>query len=382
MSISHIPYPKMEQAKRAPQEFNNTLVVLLEKIHGTNFSIIYNQDGECLGMAKRTSILQDGEKFFNVQQLDDDLKTRMSIIARKLTDNCSGIVRFYGEYYGGNYNNTTSSGCVKIQKGMDYAPVNAFAVFDILVQLDDGTNVFLSWDAVKQITERFQVPHVPEVARGLWGNLKESFDIEGMTSRVPIELHGLATVENPESEGVIVRTLTPEYGERYKWKKAKYCETPKENRRNKGNQQKELINTICEWMNQNRFDAYMSKVGPEAFRERSSIGDHVKALVSDVMEDVQREYQDISESMRKSLWKPLSKRANGFVHSFRKTLEEQPIQVSKTEPEAPTLDTSTMSNDERIENLHRQHEGLLKEVQELTSQLERAEAWANRLTTM
>jgi hypothetical protein len=100
------------------------------------------------------------------------------------------------------------------------------------------------------------------------------------------------------------------------------------------------------------------------------------------MEDVQREYQDISESVRKSLWKPLSKRANGFVHSFRKTLEEQPIQVSKTEPEAPTLDTSTMSNDERIENLHRQHEGLLKEVQELTSQLERAEAWANRLTTM
>ena len=46
MSISHIPIQRWNKPKGA-QEFNNTLVVLLEKIHGTNFSMIYNQDGEC-----------------------------------------------------------------------------------------------------------------------------------------------------------------------------------------------------------------------------------------------------------------------------------------------------------------------------------------------
>lgn len=382
--IQHIPYPKMEQVKKAPENMNTQQVVLLEKLHGTNFSMIYDQDGQLLGMAKRTAILHEGEKFFNVQKMDDVLKRKLSVATIKLMETHQGKVRFYGEYYGGSYNKTTSPNSVKIQQGMDYSPDNGFAVFDILIQLSDGTNTFLSWDAVKQITDRYEIPHVPEVARGIWSDLKESFDLEGMTSKVPYELHGLNAVENPESEGVIVRTVTPGYGERYKWKKSKYCETPKDQRRNKGNSQKMIINTVSEWMNQNRFDAYKSKVGPDAFRDRSYIGDHVKALVTDVMEDVNRDYHDMNVSVKKSLWKPLSKKANAFIHNFRKTLDENPtsVQVSTPEPEVPRLDTSTMSNDERIERLNKQQEYLLKEVQELTIQLERVEAWERRLSAM
>ena len=371
--IRHIPYPKMQQTKNAPTQFGGEYVVLLEKIHGTNFSMIYDQDGQLVGMAKRTALLHEGEKFFNVQKMDEELKQGLSIIARKLIDEGHGTVRFYGEYYGGSYNKTTTPNSVKIQKGMDYTPDNAFAVFDILVQMCDGTNVFLSWDAVKQITERYGVPHVPEVGRGRWDYLKDSFDIEGMTSRVPLELHALNAVDNPESEGVIVRTVTPEYGERYKWKKSKYCETPKDQRRNKGNSQKEFIKTICEWMNQNRFDAYMSKVGPDAFRDKSFIGDHVKALVADVMEDVNRDYHDMNVSMKKSLWKPLSKLANGFVYKFRDTLEENPIEVSTNEPEVPRPDTSTMTNNERLDFLHMENENLINEIALLKSRLEKTE---------
>lgn len=379
--IKHIPYPKMEQVKNAPIQFGEEYVVLLEKIHGTNFSMIYDQDGQLVGMAKRTSLLHEGEKFFNVQKMDEELKQSLSIIARTLIDDGHGTVRFYGEYYGGSYNKTTTPNSVKIQKGMDYTPDNAFAVFDILVQMSDGTNVFLSWDAVKQITERYGVPHVPEVGRGRWVDLKDSFDIEGLTSKVPLELHALNAVENPESEGVIVRTARPCYGERYKWKKSKYCETPMDQRKNKGNSQKELINTISQWMNQNRFDAYMSKVGPDAFRDRSLTGDHIKALVSDVMEDVNRDYHDMNESVKKSLWKPLSKKANAFIHNFRKTQDENPIQVPIPVPEVHRPDTSTMTIDERLDFLNRENESLINEIALLKSRLEKTEQREKRLSS-
>ena len=170
-------------------------------------------------MAKRTSILHEGEKFFNVHNLSEDLKMRLSIIpvppmiVQVLSDFMENITVVLMT--------RLLLQSVKIQKTWIIHPTT-HSVFDILVQLNDGTNIFLSWDAVKQITERFDVPHVPEVTRGIWSDLKESFDLEGMTSRVPHELHNLNTVENPESEGVIVRTVTPGYGERYKWKKSKY----------------------------------------------------------------------------------------------------------------------------------------------------------------
>lgn len=378
MDLQHIPYTKMESIKKATEDLERKDVVLLEKIHGTNLSVIFNNNGRQIAICKRSTFIGENEKFYNVQKTISLISDNLGQASIDLLQGREGYVRFYGEAYGGNYQNKKGQNCILVQKGMDYSPNNCFAVFDILVQVSNNVNLFLSWDAVKEQCSKFNIPHVPEVGRGKWRDLRNSFDIEGMNSFVPWVLHNLTEVENPQAEGVIVRTTESGWGERYKWKKDKYCETPIENRRKKDNSKnKDLIDTIIGWMNQNRLDAFVSKVGREQIFDMKQMGRNVGGLMTDVMDDVAKDYPSMNQNTKNSMKKPLSRKARililNYIDEFKNEECDRTIQNVE-------VDRSQMSNDERIELLKDENQFLTMEIQSLNERLIRTEEREKRLS--
>ena len=324
--IPHIKYPKIETITDADDSLNNENVVILEKIHGSNLSFIFNPKGEHIATAKRNSLVDSNENFYNVHNFSktNNIISNMSLLTKYIcSQNSNDIyrIRYYGEYYGGCYNGITASNAKKIQNNMNYSENNEFAVFDILLEChfeyNNETHIWLSWDDVKNYTDKFGVPHVPELLRDTWSKIKEEFDLQNMISVVPKQLTGFSGVDNPEAEGVIVKVLSPKnlsgFTRRYKWKKNKYCETPSKRIDPITNKRKTII---IEWMNENRFNNYKSKVGIDFIIDKQNMVININNLKEDVLEDVEVKYGTCEKKFIKSLGKPLSKKARQLILKF------------------------------------------------------------------
>ncbi|MBQ8810224.1 MAG: hypothetical protein IJZ69_07810, partial [Bacteroidales bacterium] len=60
--------------------------VVQEKVHGTNTSFLC--DGNDVKFAKRTSILEDDEKFYDYQELVDEYKEKVISLFNHLKQDC------------------------------------------------------------------------------------------------------------------------------------------------------------------------------------------------------------------------------------------------------------------------------------------------------
>ena len=77
--------------------------VVQEKVHGTNTSFLC--DGNDVKFAKRTSILEDDEKFYDYQELVDEYKEKVISLFNHLKQDCPDMqsVSVFGELFGGSY---------------------------------------------------------------------------------------------------------------------------------------------------------------------------------------------------------------------------------------------------------------------------------------
>ena len=115
-------YPSLvKYRKRHTDELNGRQVVLLEKIHGSNFSFYCQRtdNGEFnLQVGKRTSLLGPKERFFNYKVIVAKYKASIEELAYHLfQDGQSHTLVVLGEYFGGIYNNKVLEGSMPIQKG-------------------------------------------------------------------------------------------------------------------------------------------------------------------------------------------------------------------------------------------------------------------------
>ena len=172
-------------------------VVLLEKIHGSNFSHYWKRDGDgtvSYRVAKRTSFLTPEDRFFNYQVIVDKYKPCVEELAFHLfQDDVPHTLVVLGEYFGGIYDNKVPAGSVSIQRGQyaNYCGHNEFAVFDFIV---DG--VALPWDIVVEHCETFGLMSVPEIKRGLWEDIKD-FNVEKFKSPTAIKFNGENDIPSP-----------------------------------------------------------------------------------------------------------------------------------------------------------------------------------------
>lgn len=129
--------------------------VVQEKVHGANTSFLC--DGEDVRFAKRTSMLADGEQFYDYPELLGRYKERVLNLFTNVNAKYPDVkqISVFGEMFGGLY---PHDGVQKernmslIQKGVYYTPGHEFYGFDIYLFTEDGGR-FLPVDEVNEFFE-------------------------------------------------------------------------------------------------------------------------------------------------------------------------------------------------------------------------------------
>ena len=77
--------------------------VVQEKVHGANTSFLC--DGESVRFAKRTSLLEKDEKFYDYPELLERYRDRVVALAKEEMNRYAGTrsVNIFGEMFGGTY---------------------------------------------------------------------------------------------------------------------------------------------------------------------------------------------------------------------------------------------------------------------------------------
>jgi Rnl2 family RNA ligase len=302
-------YPKLEHYNKSNiPAYIGKYIYVTEKIHGSNFQIYINVDKndkiKDYRYGRRTGFIDYNENFFGCKITMSKYETKLKNMALQLGE---GVTIIYGEYYGGYCDGKTITGCYSVQNGpyANYSSENKFKIFDIV-----HDNEFLLWDKVKELCFYNNLEHVPEIMRGIYPDILEGFDVETLKSIVS-ESEQLA-------EGIVINTLDNSVDFKMKWVATGMKEKPRIKKHTVSVNSSVKIDYEG-YMNQNRFDKYLSKVGPDLFK-LENIGKIIKELVLDALDDIKSDnlYHNEKEEakIRKILSGPARRLAITYINSI------------------------------------------------------------------
>lgn len=175
--------------------------VALEKLHGAHF--VVGVEGDQVLFGKRKEWLDTETPFFGWQLLAEDLRNRVTELARSLG---SKIFFAYGELLGGSYPHAdvvAVPGLSAVQTGIWYAPEIRWVVFDMLVaDSEDDEGTFWAHSEVETLAAAHGLLVPPLIRRARRTDL-ESVPVRAQT-RFPPGL-GLPPIADNIAEGIILK---------------------------------------------------------------------------------------------------------------------------------------------------------------------------------
>ena len=174
--------------------------VVQEKVHGANTSFLC--DGESVRFAKRTSLLEDDEKFYDYPELLERYKDRVIALTKDVMGRYAGVksVNIFGEMFGGTYPHKDVQPNRKvtvIQKGVCYCPEHEFYGFDIYL-VGEESNRYLPVDEVNELFERHGFLYAKTLFKG---TLSECLKYPNAFQSKIAEWLGLPAIEDNICEG-------------------------------------------------------------------------------------------------------------------------------------------------------------------------------------
>ena len=184
--------------------------VVQEKVHGANTSFLC--DGEDVRFAKRTSMLADGEQFYDYPELLSRYMDRVLKLFADIKAKYPEVIHIsvFGEMFGGLYPHDGIRAAHKvalIQKGVCYTPEHEFYGFDIYLFTEDGGR-FLPVDEMNELFETEGFFYAKTLFRG---TLAECLKHPNAFQSKIAEWLGLPAIEDNICEGIVIRPVTPMY---------------------------------------------------------------------------------------------------------------------------------------------------------------------------
>lgn len=372
MALAHIPYRSLEQFRIALTsgylETYKSDVVVQEKIHGSNISIVglKNLDVENgweFQLGSRRRWISSDEKFNNIQSLFESHRTQIIQLFNKLNDQFyvdtgeQCVIRLFGEVFGGKYGGSKDANAFRTQCEPNYGPSNDFAFFDAFVG-----DTCIPIDDFIEIIPKFGLKIAPVIYRGPLADFLASFDVNEFKSVVSSEFYGLEFIDQPKAtEGVVIRTVNPKAskGEAtvLKYKQTWAVENP---RVIKGNIEKAPQNSFAQFvdcmamLNENRIISYRSKNTIEDLTNPRLIGTHVKEIVADTMRDVVEEFppNKFPDLNQRDVSRALSKKAFPLFKNYIERIGRESLPLG-----------------DRLRNTASEHSKLCAEVNSLKTRI-------------
>ena len=302
--------------------------VVQEKVHGANTSFLC--DGETVRFAKRTSMLEEGEQFYDYPELLERYKDRVQKLFGDIKAKYPKMthISVFGEMFGGLYPHDgvkTRQKVSLIQRGVCYTPDHEFYGFDIYLFTEEGGR-FLPVDEVNELFETYSFFYAKTLFRG---TLAECLKQPNAFQSKIAEWLGLPAIEDNICEGIIIRPVTPMYlrnGSRVliKSKNERFAERKSAKRRTKlfvepvpySDELKALIVEGETYVTENRLANVVSHIGEVHFPK--DFGKVMGLFSKDVLEDFLKEHGNLYTALEKSEQKLLNKELNKFCTALVK----------------------------------------------------------------
>lgn len=295
--------------------------VVTNKIHGSNFQFSIDIAKGKVTCGKRTSSLHWEENFFGYQkvyakykeQLVDIIKAYKPLIDCKVSlgdfDSVDSPIKnitmiLFGELFGGKYEHpevARDNTATCVQREVQYAPHNDFALFDIftIVEYEDG-QVQSKWKPFDSLVDFANYRRLPVVPHYFVGTLDECLNYNNtFVDDVGKKLFGLPLIEGNICEGVVIRpwdeTKYLRNGNRIliKNKNEKFAEKkgvkpPKPTKTPEDFAKEEAEGEIvAQFVNDARLRSVLSKIGQVTEKD---FGVVQKALIEDVRSEFFKDY--------------------------------------------------------------------------------------------
>ena len=302
--------------------------VVQEKVHGANTSFLC--DGETLRFAKRTSMLEEGEQFYDYPELLERYRDRVLKLFGDIKAKYPEVthISVFGEMFGGLYPHDgvkTKQKVSLIQRGVCYTPDHEFYGFDIYLFTEAGGR-FLTVDEVNEIFETCGFFYAKTLFRG---TLAECLKQPNAFQSKIAEWLELPAIEDNICEGIVIRPVTPMYlrnGSRVliKSKNERFAERKSAKRRTKlfvepvpySDELKALIVEGETYVTENRLAKVVSHIGEVHFPK--DFGKVMGLFSKDVLEDFLKEHGNLYTALEKSEQKLLNKELNKFCTALVK----------------------------------------------------------------
>ncbi|MCU0437214.1 MAG: 2'-5' RNA ligase [Raineya sp.] len=307
-------YEKMPQSlqafgfdEKAVQEIGKLNWVVTEKIHGANFSFVYEHPK--LLFAKRKEYLSWNDDFFGFQEVVVRLENQILQLFEQISlDIQADRYIVYGELFGGKYPHphvTPSPHVEAIQTGVFYSPTIEFCAFDIALETQ-GVKQYLDYERALVYFEKFELLHAKPL---FTGKINEALNFDLRISSTLPHLLQLPEIENNLIEGVVIKPLkhsglksviirpiikikNPEFNEDGKFHEAeKWSFIPKFV--SNSEELSFLMEEISPYINQNRLQSAISKIGKLDFENQQRIQDINKEILEDIWTDFNIHHQNI-----------------------------------------------------------------------------------------
>ena len=339
--IVHVAYSKMpkdtrkwpcsagEARRRARAKW-----VVTEKYHGANLCWIC--DGSTVFAAKRSKIVAPREDFFGLRTTGLDRRVAphvlhaYSLVRKTEGGGGKGVLRIYGELYGGHYPSSSTSPTPQshipdkpVQLEVWYAPDLRFCAFDVSWR-DNGAGVgaepiFLSFSRAREVCMAAGIDVVDPL---FTGSLNEclSFDPHFQT-KVPAKL-GLPPVKNNSAEGIVVRPLRLNDRLLVKIKARTFLEKASARkawgggakaRRNASSALRALRVEVGARLQPTRLAAVLSKIGDVDLKNQESRVRVLDALFDDAVADMVEDGVNCREDLLARVRREVEAKANALL---------------------------------------------------------------------
>ena len=305
--------------------------VVQEKVHGTNTSFIC--DGNDIRFAKRTAFIENGEDFYNYEEILAEYRSNVLALSKDVMSRYSGTINVtvFGELFGGAYplNSVKQNHRLKlIQKGVYYTPNHGFYAFDIYIADADGYGKYLSVAEANEMFERYGFFYARTLFEGALDECLQHSN--AFQSKISAWL-GFPPIEDNICEGIVIRPVVPMYlrnGSRVmiKSKNERFAEKKSVKKRVKLFEEPipysdELVALISEaeaYVTEQRLVNVISHIGE--IRVPNDFGKLMGLLSKDAMQDFLKghggDYAGLEKSEQKNLNKELNKLCADLVKKY------------------------------------------------------------------
>jgi Rnl2 family RNA ligase len=287
--------------------------VVTEKVHGANFSFVY--ENSHLKFAKRKEYLQWKDDFFGFQLVVTKLEDRLFRLFERLSTQIAGTKYIvYGELFGGKYPHPDvqpGKDVQAIQTGVYYTPAIDFCAFDIAIEPGGtATKYYLDYESSLIYFKEFELFH----AKPLFiGKLSDALNFNlRINSSIPAAF-GLPELKDNLIEGVVIKPFkqtdnsinfsrpiiklkNPEFDEEDKFHEAeKWHFIPEVS--SKAENLSFIMDDLRNYITQNRLQSAVSKIGSLDINNHERMAEIKLEFLGDVITDFNENNNDFFESL-------------------------------------------------------------------------------------